>query len=768
MYNKIKALFFLIVVSLSARIVLAQCTDTRAYITTPRGTDVPDTYQTCEFDQAWWWRPYYDSVYAANYPNAIQIKLPGEQYSSTRTFNCHGYAWSYVETGQRLWIGYSQAGSEEIFWNDGSYDQVSQAVCTKISYTGDHSAVPSGTANYYYSKWNAFPLMYHYKDYTPGYGTANQFFRRSVDVPQDQSSINSAVSAAVSGQTVNVSSGSYTLSGNISIPTGVTLTLLSGANVNFNGYYIDATNGTFNIQNGSTVYAKNGAQYYGLYTSIQPAINDASSSRTIYLFAPSYNESPTFSSKSNITLNGQGQQNITLSGSVSITNCSGIVVSNLTLSSLSLNNNTSSNISNVTATSASLATVYGGTGNEFYSDNASNLGASFGITSYGGTGDVASGTSLSNADCAVYLSNSASYNVGTNDYFCSNGYDISAVNGAYAYAINNTYSRINPVSVSGNVFVTGNVWACGGISSPAKGAKTTSSIRIEDGVSQQPDPLQAADSAYLALLRQINADKAANKYDPNNYTQSYNNLLAGYKGFVNNGNDKGVVKAALSKISDLYKAMGDNADFIAYITQALATGNFNSIQPYFKRYLIWNYVDSNQYNDAIKTADQILASSSAGDDLKGEMLYEEGLIYKCYLGDSTKANGMFASLSNNYPSSLLVRFADAEKTVSASSSDESDRHSTVSNEQAAETGLSNYPNPFNPTTTVSYKLPTSGFVTLKVYDALGREVATLVNGNQDAGVHSTVFDGTGLASGVYFYRLTAPGVSQTKKMLLTK
>jgi hypothetical protein len=65
----------------------------------------------------------------------------------------------------------------------------------------------------------------------------------------------------------------------------------------------------------------------------------------------------------------------------------------------------------------------------------------------------------------------------------------------------------------------------------------------------------------------------------------------------------------------------------------------------------------------------------------------------------------------------------------------------------------NYPNPFNPTTTIEYQLPADGFVTLKVYDTLGREVATLVNEQQKADYYKATFNGGSLASGVYFYRL---------------
>ncbi len=80
----------------------------------------------------------------------------------------------------------------------------------------------------------------------------------------------------------------------------------------------------------------------------------------------------------------------------------------------------------------------------------------------------------------------------------------------------------------------------------------------------------------------------------------------------------------------------------------------------------------------------------------------------------------------------------------------------------------NYPNPFNPTTMISYQLPMNNHVTLKVYDALGREVATLVNELKDAGNYSVKFDASKLSSGMYFYILNAGNFSSVKKMILMK
>jgi len=80
----------------------------------------------------------------------------------------------------------------------------------------------------------------------------------------------------------------------------------------------------------------------------------------------------------------------------------------------------------------------------------------------------------------------------------------------------------------------------------------------------------------------------------------------------------------------------------------------------------------------------------------------------------------------------------------------------------------NYPNPFNPVTTISYSIPTAGQVELKVFDISGREVAALVNMNQSAGSYAVAWDGSTAASGIYFYRLSVGNLSYTSRMVLMK
>ena len=80
----------------------------------------------------------------------------------------------------------------------------------------------------------------------------------------------------------------------------------------------------------------------------------------------------------------------------------------------------------------------------------------------------------------------------------------------------------------------------------------------------------------------------------------------------------------------------------------------------------------------------------------------------------------------------------------------------------------NYPNPFNLSTTIKFELPRASQVNLSVFDLLGREVSVLVNERSEAGVHEVTFDGSNLASGVYFYRLQAGTYVETRKLLLLK
>ncbi|HCV44133.1 MAG TPA: hypothetical protein DGH68_11665 [Bacteroidetes bacterium] len=79
-----------------------------------------------------------------------------------------------------------------------------------------------------------------------------------------------------------------------------------------------------------------------------------------------------------------------------------------------------------------------------------------------------------------------------------------------------------------------------------------------------------------------------------------------------------------------------------------------------------------------------------------------------------------------------------------------------------------YPNPFNPTTTITFQIPTGSVVSLKVFDLLGREVATLVEGTMQPGSYTSRWNASGFGSGVYICKLTAGEYSEAKKLILMK
>ncbi len=153
-------------------------------------------------------------------------------------------------------------------------------------------------------------------------------------------------------------------------------------------------------------------------------------------------------------------------------------------------------------------------------------------------------------------------------------------------------------------------------------------------------------------------------------------------------------------------------------------------------------------------------------------------------------NGMFETNSNGNQISLIAKGGSiggqigfipntrAKDVVVKGTVDNGTRITVVDQTVTAVTNRSsapkdfslaqNYPNPFNPATKISYAVPKTSKVLLKVYDLLGREVATLVDGFVSAGQHEAIFNGLSLPSGMYLYRLQAGSFSKTEKMILIK
>jgi hypothetical protein len=153
----------------------------------------------------------------------------------------------------------------------------------------------------------------------------------------------------------------------------------------------------------------------------------------------------------------------------------------------------------------------------------------------------------------------------------------------------------------------------------------------------------------------------------------------------------------------------------------------------------WTEVASYQTDNALRSLNALNGASYSFTD---KTLLEVGKSYDYQLRE-TGFDGQVATLETV---TLTVRFNVAREYELAQ----------------------NYPNPFNPTTTIRYQIPTAETVSLKVYDVLGKEVATLVSGRQEAGNYAVPFNASGLSSGMYFYRLQAGSFVETRKMMLVK
>ena len=124
----------------------------------------------------------------------------------------------------------------------------------------------------------------------------------------------------------------------------------------------------------------------------------------------------------------------------------------------------------------------------------------------------------------------------------------------------------------------------------------------------------------------------------------------------------------------------------------------------------------------------------------------------------------------------IVFAFDGKKNIELTNSDDNSiegvtgklSNESIANIPAEFALLQNFPNPFNPETKINYELPIANYVTLKVYDMTGKEIITLVNENQNAGRYTATFNGSNLASGMYFYKLAAGQFTFVRKMVLIK
>ena len=146
-------------------------------IRTPNGSVVSDSgspAETLSPDDIAEYNEYVETTY----PLATRLS------DATSTYNCHGYTWHMSEGGFTAWIGLTTTTAEDIYWQDGSYSGTSATSATKVSYSGNHSAITTSSTLIFRSKWGSLPLMEHGYLYRPsGYGSPTAYYARTQTPP---------------------------------------------------------------------------------------------------------------------------------------------------------------------------------------------------------------------------------------------------------------------------------------------------------------------------------------------------------------------------------------------------------------------------------------------------------------------------------------------------------------------------------------------------------------------------------------------------------
>lgn len=229
--------------------------------------------------------------------------------------------------------------------------------------------------------------------------------------------------------------------------------------------------------------------------------------------------------------------------------------------------------------------------------------------------------------------------------------------------------------------------------------------------------------------------------------------------------------AALSLIAETYRRMDLSDEIIPYLQQIINTSPSAVVDNFASLLMASQYNSQNNVTQCMNILEVIANNTSLPDNLQSSALFNRAEVYLCELHDTTSAIGLLAEYIEDYPEGSLIDLAILRYNVLTGESIQKigNTENLISYAIPEKYELKpNYPNPFNPTTTITYTLPSACNISLIVYDVSGREIVRLYDGYHSEGTYKAVFEGGNLPSGVYFARFTAGDFTHTQKMLLIK
>lgn len=560
-------------------------------------------------------------------------------------------------------------------------------------------------------------------------------------------------------------SGSHTLTGNIYIPSGVILTIASNTTINLNGNSIIFTGGTI-VNNGTIsdlraiIKDRYTSVVRGYFSTVQAAVNAADNDDRIYIEDGPFTESISISGKDNLFISG-GE----LNGSITATNSDELYISQTKCTSMILNN-----CDDPYLNGADIIGNGSGTGIYLF-----NIGLSLQPYSYCIVGNLSTGlyainstfgiqnetlfTSLTNGVSSNYSSNITLNQIqlcGISNYHLA-AYTNGSIDANWCYYDNGT-AIIHESGGYVDVIVEND---CSQALMASKYTKTST-----DGMNIDPakDEFRKINNMLSELSKLIGSEMDGTRdFDKEKYKDDLLEIVNLFKNYIKDNPNSQYRGAAITIAVHCYKGI-EEYELMREFLEELK--NDSEIGGYAKRYMIDYYQEQKDYDKALSVADELLKEEKADIDLTNTVLYTKGLLLahdmdkpeeaaECFsiLLQKTFDEG-FTALAEN---ELRILGLDAEKQITTDETDDSE-----------ELVLENYPNPFNPTTTIAVSLPKQADIKLIVYDVLGREIIKLADGNFEAGKHDFKFNAANLSSGVYFYNIRTSGQSITKKMLLIK
>ena len=290
--------------------------------------------------------------------------------------------------------------------------------------------------------------------------------------------------------------------------------------------------------------------------------------------------------------------------------------------------------------------------------------------------------------------------------------------------------------------------------------------------SKERDAYLNALSIYRVLKKKLRPDIETGELpEPQKFAAEYTNAIELFKEVITNYPKSTYTITALGAIADCYWTINEPEPLLKYLNNIINNTEYKQLYPYAMNLLIPYYLHLGDYQSALNMSDNILKISPSN-GLACEILYNKAVIYQEYLGDLEKAIALFQEMAAQYPDHPTAQLATSKLEELGKAVPTIPDKSDLVEQPIEDLSLSGYPNPFNPTATISFCLPKSDKVTITIYDLMGREVVRLIDGFRDAGQYEIIWDGRDskgqqISTGLYIIKLsTFQGVKIMEMLMM--